>query len=69
MKKWYLVLFTISFSFIIDIETGFTQDVKPKNSLELKLSGRVQLQHFYNDAFRTADTLTYHGFRIRLGLR
>ena len=67
MKKWYLVLFTISFSFIIDIETGFTQDVKPKNSLELKLSGRVQLQHFYNDAFRTADTLTYHGFRIRRG--
>ncbi len=67
MKKWYLALFSFIFLFITTGEHASAQDVKTKNSMELKLSGRVQLQHFYNDAFRTADTLTYHGFRIRRG--
>ena len=67
MKKWYFAFFAFSLIFFSNSETGYAQEVKPKNSMELKLSGRVQLQHFYNDAFRTADTLTYHGFHIRHG--
>ena len=65
MKNWFGAL--IVFLFFTFLQNGLSQEVKPKNSMELNLSGRVQLQHFYNDAFRTADTLTYHGFRIRRG--
>ena len=67
MKRFFIIFLTFSFLVIFKSETGFTQDVKSKNSMGLKLSGRVQLQHFYNNRFRTADSVTYHGFRIRRG--
>ena len=51
MKNWFSI--GIIFLFFFISKNGFTQEVKPKNAMELKLSGRVQLQHFYNDAFRT----------------
>jgi hypothetical protein len=67
MKQLFLIFLTSSFVFFFNSEIGSAQDVKSKNSMELKLSGRIQLQHFYNNRFRTADSVTYHGFRIRRG--
>jgi len=67
MQRFILItIFILSLVCLWCMELS-AQDVKPKNSQQLKLSGRVQLQHFYNDAFRTADSVTYHGFRIRRG--
>ena len=65
MKRWLLIfsLFLCSLSFNID--QGVAQEVESKNSLNLKLSGRIQLQHVYNNKFRTEKTFTYHGFRMR----
>ena len=65
MKRWLLIfsLFLCSLSF--SINQGLAQEVESKNSLNLKLSGRIQLQHVYNNKFRTEKTYTYHGFRMR----
>jgi hypothetical protein len=41
------------------------QEVKTKNSMGLDLSGRVQLQHVYNDNLASADSISSHGFRMR----
>ena len=67
MRRLSLIFLFALFLFLFNSEIGFAQDVKSKNSMELKLSGRIQLQHFYNNRFRTADSITYHGFRIRRG--
>lgn len=67
MKKraWLPVAFCFIGSLLL--QNSPAQDVKAKNAVNLKLSGRVQLQHFYNNRLRNADSLTYHGFRIRRG--
>jgi len=44
------------------------QEVNAKKSMKLGLSGRVQLQHAWNEAFSLIDEArTKHGFRIRRG--
>ena len=60
----FLCLFLVFGFFAPEI---YAQEVAAKNSVDLKLSGRVQLQHYYNNQLRNEDSLTYHGFRIRRG--
>ncbi len=43
----------------------FSQDVKSKNSISLDFSGRVQLQHMYDNQYSADDSVTQHGFRMR----
>jgi hypothetical protein len=58
-----------SFCFIacLFVQNSSAQDVKAKNTIDLEFSGRIQLQHYYNNRLSTADSLTFHGFRIRRG--
>jgi hypothetical protein len=47
---------------------GENSEVKAKNSKSLQFSGRVQLQHAWNEAFSLIDEArTKHGYRLRRG--
>ena len=60
---WRLIFITGVFLF--SLNNGIGQEVKAKNSLDLVLSGRVQLQHEYNNRFKGNDSISSNGFRMR----
>ncbi len=65
MGKLYIVLYLVILGIFWQHQPAKAQEVQAKNSLKLDISGRVQLQHVYNNRLRTLDNETYHGFRMR----
>ena len=62
--KNYLLLLSITL-FVLMFQEGRSQEVNAKNSLNLDLSGRVQLQHEYNNRFKGNESISFNGFRMR----
>ena len=67
MNNILKVFLVSSFLVYLLVNESVAQKVEAKNANTLKISGRVQLQHFYNNRLRNADSITYNGFRIRRG--
>ena len=71
MKQRILWKVVLVFGFLIggsSLLGGENSEVKAKNSKSLQFSGRVQLQHAWNEAFSLIDeTRTKHGYRLRRG--
>jgi hypothetical protein len=67
MKNLILFIAVLGCIILSNYDFALSQEAKAKNSLQLTLSGRVQLQHFFNNRLKSSDSLTFHGFRIRRG--
>jgi len=70
MKRTMLWSLLIVAGLLFGGRSAFAQDnnTTAKNALSWKVSGRVQLQHVWNEAFSLIDEAkTKHGYRLRRG--